>query len=75
MKGGLIAAAAAFAGSALADGVHFPRHGHQAFHQRRHAFNAGVAEPEPEPTCDCVTRVVTVTGEPTCMYKYKPKGT
>ncbi|KAK2758747.1 hypothetical protein FQN54_003437 [Arachnomyces sp. PD_36] len=62
MKGALIAtAAAALAGSAIADGVHFRRHDHKAFHNRRH-FDA-----EPEATCGCVTKVITVTGEPTLV--------
>lgn len=66
MKGTFIAtAAAALVGSAVADGVHFRRHDHQAFHNRRFAFDA---PEEPAATCGCVTRVVTITGEPTCMY-------
>lgn len=65
MKGAFLTAAAALAGSAAADSLHFRRHDHQAFHHRRNAFNAGVADTEGE--CECVTRIVTVTGEPTLV--------
>lgn len=62
MKGAFLAtAAAALAGTALADGAHM-RRGHDAFHQRR------AVQAEPEETCGCTTEVVTVWGSPTREY-------
>ncbi|PYI01837.1 glycoside hydrolase [Aspergillus sclerotiicarbonarius CBS 121057] len=61
MKGAFLAtAAAALAGTALADGAHM-RRGHDAFHQRR------AVQAEPEETCGCTTEVVTVWGSPTLV--------
>lgn len=61
----LATAAAAIAGTAVADGAHMHRRGHDAAHQRR-----AVRAPEPassaEETCGCTTEVITYYGSPTC---------
>lgn len=61
MKGAFLAtAAAALAGSALADVAHMRRH--DSLHQRR------ALQPEPESEqCGCTTEVITYYGNPTCM--------
>ncbi|RAL07273.1 putative cell wall glucanase (Scw11) [Aspergillus homomorphus CBS 101889] len=62
MKGAFLAtAAAALAGTALANGAH-RRHAHEPFHQRR-AVQAGASDD----TCSCSTEVVTVWGTPTLV--------
>jgi exo-beta-1,3-glucanase (GH17 family) len=63
MKGAILATAAALLGSALADGVHMRRHGHDAIHQRRALQQTGVSEP----TCGCTTKVITYYGSPTLV--------
>ncbi|KAE8149691.1 glycoside hydrolase superfamily [Aspergillus avenaceus] len=63
MRGAFLAAAAAVAGTAVADVAHM-RHGHEALHQRR------AYQPEPvssEESCGCRTEVVTYYGPPTLV--------
>lgn len=67
MKAAFLATAAALVGSALADGAHERRHGHDALHQRRAVFQSGSSLPGSE-TCGCTTKVITLTGSPTCEY-------
>lgn len=65
MRGAFLAAAAAVAGTAMADVAHMRRHGHQSFHQNR------AYQPEPQlagdDKCECITKVITVTGPPTLV--------
>ncbi|OJJ71705.1 hypothetical protein ASPBRDRAFT_124942 [Aspergillus brasiliensis CBS 101740] len=63
MKGAFLATAAALAGTALADGAHMRRHGHDSFHHRR----AVQAQAEPEESCGCTTEVITIWGTPTLV--------
>ncbi|PYH97845.1 glycoside hydrolase [Aspergillus ellipticus CBS 707.79] len=63
MRGAFLAtAAAALAGTALADGAHMRRHGHDSLHHNR-AVQAG----GDDSTCTCSTEVVTVWGSPTLV--------
>lgn len=63
-------AAAAIAGTAVADGVHMHRRGHEAAHQRRALQNpapSSVASSAAEETCGCTTEVITYYGSPTLI--------
>jgi hypothetical protein len=60
MRGAILATAAAFAGTAVAD-MHMRRHAHEGLHHR--ALHASSAVPEEE--CGCTTEVITYWGEPT----------
>ncbi|KAF7591491.1 hypothetical protein BBP40_001480 [Aspergillus hancockii] len=63
MRGAFLAAAAAVAGTAMADVAHMRRHDH--FHHNR------AYQPEPqgegEEQCGCTTKVITITGPPTLV--------
>ncbi|KAL4925511.1 putative cell wall glucanase (Scw11) [Aspergillus undulatus] len=64
MRGAILATAAAFAGTAVAD-IH-ARRGHEGLHHRglhNHHSSSAVAEEE----CGCYTEVVTFWGEPTTI--------
>ena len=58
-----MAAAAAVAGTAMADVAHMRRHGHESFHHNR-AYQPE-APAEGDENCECITKVITVTGPPT----------
>ncbi|KAL4957347.1 glycoside hydrolase superfamily [Aspergillus filifer] len=64
MRGAILATAAAFAGTAVAD-IH-ARRGHEGLHHRAlHNHHSSSAIPEEE--CGCYTEVVTYWGEPTTI--------
>ncbi|KAL4969405.1 putative cell wall glucanase (Scw11) [Aspergillus stella-maris] len=64
MRGAILATAAAFAGTAVAD-IH-ARRGHEGLHHRAlHNHQSSSAIPEEE--CGCYTEVVTYWGEPTTI--------
>lgn len=72
MRGAILATAAAFLGSAVADVAHMRRHGHDAFHHRRSdnhntklVGSSIIGGPGPDATCGCTTKVVTYWGHPT----------
>lgn len=70
MRGAILATAAAFMGSALADVAHMRRHGHDSFHQRRNQVvsSSVIAAPDADATCGCTTEVITFYGSPTGKY-------
>ncbi|KAL4938423.1 glycoside hydrolase superfamily [Aspergillus oleicola] len=64
MRGAILATAAAFAGTAVAD-IH-ARRGHEGLHHRGlHNHHSSSAIPEEE--CGCYTEIVTYWGEPTTI--------
>ncbi|KAL4803027.1 glycoside hydrolase superfamily [Aspergillus unguis] len=72
MRGAILATAAAFAGTAVAD-VHMRRHGHEALHHRAlHGASSSSAVPE---ECGCTTEVITYWGEPTTIPLSVPTST
>ncbi|KAL4814157.1 glycoside hydrolase superfamily [Aspergillus spinulosporus] len=70
MRGAILATAAAFAGTAVAD-MHMRRHAHEGLHHR--ALHASSAVPEEE--CGCTTEVITYWGEPTTIPLSVPTST
>lgn len=75
MRGAILATAAAFMGSAMADVAHMRRHGHDSFHQRRNQAQANdilsssvIGAPAADATCGCTTEVITFYGSPTGEY-------
>ncbi|BAE55626.1 putative cell wall glucanase [Aspergillus flavus] len=65
MRGAFLAAAAAVAGTAMADVAHMRRHGHDSFHHNR-AYQPEVPA-EGDENCECTTKVITITGPPTLV--------
>ncbi|KAL2870095.1 putative cell wall glucanase (Scw11) [Aspergillus lucknowensis] len=71
MRSAILATAAAFAGTAVAD-VHMRRHGHEALHHRGlHQSSSAI----PEESCGCTTEVITYWGEPTTIPIEVPTST
>ncbi|KAL3478957.1 putative beta-glucosidase btgE [Aspergillus californicus] len=81
MRGAILATAAAFAGTAVAN-VHMRRHGHEALHNRAlHQSSSAVSSSAiassaiPEESCGCTTEVITYYGEPTTIPIEVPTST
>ncbi|KAL4861308.1 glycoside hydrolase superfamily [Aspergillus spectabilis] len=71
MRGAILATAAAFASTAVAD-IHMRRHGHEGLHHRGlHHSSSAI----PEESCGCTTEVVTYWGEPTLVPVEVPTST
>ncbi|KAL3449047.1 glycoside hydrolase superfamily [Aspergillus insuetus] len=74
MRGAILATAAAFAGTAVAD-VHMRRHAHEGLHHRGLHHSSSAIPPKPEESCGCTTEVISYWGEPTLVPVEVPTST
>ncbi|KAL3458469.1 putative beta-glucosidase btgE [Aspergillus heterothallicus] len=74
MRGAILATAAAFAGTAVAD-VHMRRHAHEGLHHRGLHHSSSAIPPKPEESCGCTTEVISYWGEPTLVPIEVPTST